>query len=345
MPIGISDICDYNTLYSAYNRLKDEGDHTTSAKNSKAVFGQNIDIDGDNSVELWEFMQKANEAQNRTIFNEIKALQVVQNGKYPEISDDNPISIILSVESEITGKEKTGAAYAVINGIIQAAKEIITDEMGPVEKLQTLQGIIRNDFNIKPKDGLFQLSEELAKDRKAANCVLFSYLYIAVAHEMSWPILYASSERHAFIYCKIDESKYIGFFETTKDGGVGAKTRELIKREEKYAFNNDINRLIAETFNNRGLAYYLADRNDKAIDDFGKAIDLKGDDPDLYNNRGAAYDEEGNHDKAIIDYTKAIELSGVDPTFFNNRGDAYYELGKYGLAEKDWEMARQLSKE
>ncbi len=358
-------------------RLKNEGDHSTSAKNAKAIFGQKVDIDGDSTAELWEFMQKANEAQNRIIFAEIEPLKTVQNNKYPQISDDNPINIVLSIESEITGEEKTANTYALINDIIKAAKEKIPDEMSPVEKLQKLYCIIRDDFNIQAKDGLFQLSEGLVKENKAANCVLSSYIYIAVAHEMGWPLYYASSERHAFVYWKIDESKYFGF-ETTNGGGVSAKACNLIRREAKFALSNGINRLIADTFNNRGLVYNMSGEKGRAIDDYGNAINLKPDDPDSYNNRGVAYDEQGKFDLAIKDYSSAIELSGTEPDFYGNRGfayfesgiydkaiddysmviklkpeepdtykhrgDAYYELGKYKLAEEDFEMARKLSK-
>jgi tetratricopeptide (TPR) repeat protein len=377
MPTGISDICDYNTLYSAYSRLKNEGDRTASAKNSKAIFGQNIDIDGDGTAELWEFMQKANETHNKSIFNEINPLKSIGNNNDPQISDDNPINLVLSVESEITGKEKTAYAHALISSIIVAAKEKIGEDTRPVEKLQKLFCIIRNDFHIHSEDGLFQISEGLTKESKAANCVLGSYIYIAVAHEMGWPLYYVSSERHAFVYWKTEEGGYFGF-ETTNGGGVSAKASNLIRREAKFALSAGVNRLIADVFNNRGLAYDMKGEKDKAIDDYNVAINLKTDDPDSYNNRGVAYDEEGKFDLAIKDYNTAIELSGAEPDFYGNRGfayfesglydkaiddysvaiklnpdesdtykhrgDAYYELGKYKLADNDFETARKLSK-
>ena len=75
---GIAEIKDYNTLYAAYNRLKTEGDKTTSASNAKALFGQDIDIDGDRTAEIWEFMQKVNEYRAKTVYPEVEGFKKIQ---------------------------------------------------------------------------------------------------------------------------------------------------------------------------------------------------------------------------------------------------------------------------
>jgi tetratricopeptide (TPR) repeat protein len=307
MPTGISDIKDYNSLYSAYARLRTEGDSTASAKNAESIFGQKIDIDGDNTAELWELMQKANDAHNKIIFNEIQALKIVQNNKYPQISEDDPINIILSIESEVTGKEKTAKAYAVINDIIKAAKEKITDPMSPFEKLQKLYGIIRDDFHVK-FDNTTMLSEGLYKNEKSLDCAARSFLFVSVAHELGWPVYLMSTEDHAFVFWRSNERSGFGF-ETTNGDAVEPAYVDRLGREAEQIVKNDKNDLFAAAYNIRGFEYHIA----------------------------------GKDTLAIRDFTTAIELEPVNTAmYYYNRGHAYYKLGQYELARKDWDKSLKL---
>ena len=91
------------------------------------------------------------------------------------------------------------------------------------------------------------------------------------------------------------------------------------------------------------LAYsqYQIGEYKKALNSFGKVIELRPDDESAYyycgkaNNILAVQTEtrvsSGNREKmlneAIVNYTKAIELNGEDVKYYQNRGIAYRDLG------------------
>jgi tetratricopeptide (TPR) repeat protein len=343
---GISDINNFNSLYSAYARLKNEGEHTTSAKNAKAIFGQNIDVDGNNTVELWEFMQKANETQNKIIFDEIEPLKSVKNNKYPQISDDNPINIILSIEGEVTGEGKTAKAYSTINDIIKVAKDKITVDMSLDEKLGVIYRAIHNDLNIKQSvdpEGVDLLSEGLSKEEKTVDCDTGGFMYIAVAHELGLPIYLATNLDHAFVFHKASEGRYLEF-ETTTILSMRNEDRSRLQQEAETIINSGNDYLFSVVYKNRGDVYLEQGKCDRAINDYSMAINLRPGFAVAYNNLGNVYGSMGKFDNAVDEYSSAIKFEPDYPIPYWNRSKAYSELGKFELAEKDLEMARKLSK-
>ncbi len=98
----------------------------------------------------------------------------------------------------------------------------------------------------------------------------------------------------------------------------------------------------AVAYNNRGIVYYELGQHEKAIKDYDKAIELDPNYATVYTGRGNVYDELGQHEKAIKDYEKAIELDPNDAGVYNNRGNIYYDLGQYEKAIKDYEKAIEL---
>ena len=63
---------------------------------------------------------------------------------------------------------------------------------------------------------------------------------------------------------------------------------------------------------------------------------------DTYINKGVAYYEQGEHRRAIENFDRAIELDPTDALTYDNRGYTYYELGEYGLAIEDYDKAIEL---
>ncbi len=100
----------------------------------------------------------------------------------------------------------------------------------------------------------------------------------------------------------------------------------------------------AALYYNRGCAHLAADRMQKAISDFGKAIVLKPDWTLAYNNRGATYARMGQYDKAIEDFTKAIESDPSNRLAYRNRALAYNKLGQPHKAQADFAVFRRLEK-
>jgi len=83
--------------------------------------------------------------------------------------------------------------------------------------------------------------------------------------------------------------------------------------------------------------------------EFTKAIALDPDGPESYFSRGRAYLQLGKNNEAIADYTKVIQLKGSSetvtrnlPLVYHNRGLCYGLISKYPLAIADLTKAIQL---
>ena len=337
---GISGITDYSSLYSAYSRLKSEGDRTSSAANAKKIFGQNVDIDGDNTAELWELMQRANEAHNRIIFDTIEFLKKVQNGKYPHISEDNPIHIVLSIEGEIAGDEKVANAYSVINEIIRAAKESIKDDESPKDKLWGLNVVIEMLFDI-PQRELLLLSEGLAGSDKSVDCDTGSFIYLAVAHELKWPLYLVDVPGHAFVIWRQTGANPL-CFETTSGEVKGSRYRGLNKQKVDITVTNAKNNLFGIVNYNCAMANLTMGKYEHAIKYCTRAIELKPGFADAYCSRGDSFYQLGKYDLALKDINRAIEIDPKYAGAFHARSLVYDKLGNSELADKDRIMYRKL---
>ncbi len=90
-----------------------------------------------------------------------------------------------------------------------------------------------------------------------------------------------------------------------------------------------------------GYSQYQTGEYKKALESFGKVVQLRPDHESAYYYRGKANNilavqtdtktSSGNREKmlnaAIIDYTKAIELNAEDAKYYQNRAIAYRDLG------------------
>ena len=64
----------------------------------------------------------------------------------------------------------------------------------------------------------------------------------------------------------------------------------------------------AETYNNRGVAYYMQKHYPQAIEDYNKAIKVNPQYAEAYHNRGIAYYMQKQYSQAKADLQKAAEL-------------------------------------
>ena len=107
---------------------------------------------------------------------------------------------------------------------------------------------------------------------------------------------------------------------------------------QKYA-------VAALTYGKRGNTYFNTGNYDRAIEDYGRAIELE---PDvfaaspLYVGRGKAFIRKGDNDKAIQDLDTAISLGARSAEAYFDRGHAYTNKGEYGKATEDFGKAIEL---
>ena len=96
---------------------------------------------------------------------------------------------------------------------------------------------------------------------------------------------------------------------------------------------------LANTYTNRGVAYYHKGDYDQAIRDYDGAIRLNPDFAFAYNNRGIAYYQNAAYDLAVRDYDEAIRLDPGYADAYHNRGLAQYHKGDYDQAIQDYDQA------
>src|SRR5262245_52478551 len=119
----------------------------------------------------------------------------------------------------------------------------------------------------------------------------------------------------------------------------------LGRDEEAVADNSraiDLDPKVAHAWYNRGVSYDRLGRPDKAVIDFGTAVELDPNFLHAWHNLGAAHSQLGKPDKALKAYLRAIEL---DPTYspaWNGRGVAYAKLGEPDSALADFTRALEL---
>lgn len=97
--------------------------------------------------------------------------------------------------------------------------------------------------------------------------------------------------------------------------------------------------LLADIYNDRGLARLELKDLKGAISDFSIAIRINVNDDRAYYNRGCACHRLGDHISAIRNFTQSLQLNPVNPEAYVNRAIAYYQLGEEQAALKDLQKA------
>lgn len=121
-----------------------------------------------------------------------------------------------------------------------------------------------------------------------------------------------------------------------------AKEEDALKDFERAIQLNPNN---WRALHNRGVSQAMNGKNKEALADFNRAIELEPNYANSQFNRGEVYSALGNFPAAIEDYSKAIRLNAKDPSFVTNRGYAYYRLRQYERALADYAKALTLDKE
>jgi serine/threonine-protein kinase len=142
---------------------------------------------------------------------------------------------------------------------------------------------------------------------------------------------------------------------------AGAKPQEdLVKtyyrRASSYEAKGDYDRAIADygkaielkpgfaaAYSGRGSTYRRKKEYERAIRDFGMALELDSTFATAYGGRGLVHLEKGNLDLAIADCNKAIELNPRWAIPYYGRGVAYEKKGQHDLATADFTRAVEIA--
>jgi len=101
--------------------------------------------------------------------------------------------------------------------------------------------------------------------------------------------------------------------------------------------------LNADSYFNRGVAYYDKGQLDLAISDYSKAIEINPRYAKAYYSRGVSYyADKGQLDRAISDSSKAIEINPRLAEVYHNRSLAYTMKDEHNKAWNDVKKAQAL---
>ncbi|MEA2778862.1 MAG: hypothetical protein QOK29_406 [Rhodospirillaceae bacterium] len=92
----------------------------------------------------------------------------------------------------------------------------------------------------------------------------------------------------------------------------------------------------------RGRVYEETGRSGKAIDDYGAAIRLTPENVEAYDSRGRAYFGVGRLDKSLADFDAAIRLDPKIAVLYDHRGLVLYKKGRVDQAFADFNTALKL---
>lgn len=120
------------------------------------------------------------------------------------------------------------------------------------------------------------------------------------------------------------------------NGGDVRICTELIESGQETKEN------LAIDYNNRGHAYSVEGKYDKAIRDFDVALHLVSHSYQALNNRGVAYLKKGEYGLAVQSFDAAIRIAPNDVFAVNNRAAAYMKQCKYSKAIQGFDAAIRL---
>jgi tetratricopeptide (TPR) repeat protein len=99
---------------------------------------------------------------------------------------------------------------------------------------------------------------------------------------------------------------------------------------------------LAAAYAVRAGGFYSKRAHDKAIEAYGKAIQLDPDNPGFLNGRGWIYNVTGKDDLALADFNLALQKRPNAPVLYNNRGLIYLRKGALQSALDDFNAAIRL---
>jgi len=103
---------------------------------------------------------------------------------------------------------------------------------------------------------------------------------------------------------------------------------------------------LAATYSNKGIIEVALELYQQAFDDYSAAIEIMPRLPEPYVGRGNVYFLANKLDRAIEDYNKAMDLNlGKMHVALLNRGMAYEAQGRLEDAESDYRRALDLQPE
>jgi len=92
----------------------------------------------------------------------------------------------------------------------------------------------------------------------------------------------------------------------------------------------------------RALAHRDAGEYDRAIADFGEALQRQPENASILFERAGTFTTVGDYGRAISDYDRCLAIDPANPRAYFQRGVTYYRLGENASAVHDYDQALRL---
>lgn len=247
----------------------------------------------------------------------------------------NPIHDLLRIESDISTRGEVEKVYSFVGAILSEVKKRISQgELSSEKKLEVIYDVMR-DMGIKFKaqdDGSF-IHNIL---NKALDCDTSSFIVIAVAHELGWPVFLVKAPEHVFVrwddgggtLFNIDYGNIRGDAFYVGESNISNNSISM----GVYLRNLDYKEMLSLFYSNRaGIKIAMGDESEAMVDS-NTALDLNPKNEQAYINHGVINARFGNYEEAISDFKEALRLDPNCAGTYSNIGYVKYELKNYKLA-------------
>lgn len=310
---------------------------------------ERTDLTGDGEIDALEWRRFLDDNESALIALGGPFKNYFTSGK--SFRPDNPLHDLLAIEAGSEHPDEVMRAYEkaeeILNIVIARIYSTEADfgmELSPQEKLGFVYDAME-EAGLSFED---QMDSSLVGNIRngTLDCDTSSFLVLAIAHEMGWPVYLVELSDHSFV--RWDDGEYTRF---NMDMGYIRDDELYISKfsisqkaieSRVYMKNLDYRETLASMYENRGANEYLAGIHQAAIEDQSIAILLNPNHATAYNNRGLAYSKLWKHEEALEDINRAIELDPGNAVFYNNRGTEYYFFSRYFDAVVDFNRAIEL---
>ena len=180
-------------------------------------------------------------------------------------------------------------------------------------------------------------------------CVLFSFVYLALAERLDLPLYAVTAPQHVFV--RYETSTERVNIETTNRGTVATdaayRKRQGITRGAVaagvYLRTLSAREFIAVLLHNRGVHAAGENRLDAALHDLNLAAAILPQDPEVMFNRGHVRERQGNSSGAFEDYSRALKRNPDHVRALLFRARQYSRRGEHVAAFRDSDRAVRLA--
>jgi tetratricopeptide (TPR) repeat protein len=144
-----------------------------------------------------------------------------------------------------------------------------------------------------------------------------------------------------------DPTDYVAYFQRARAYEHLKRTEDAIDDYNQVTKQCPGIFLCEQAYYARGVLYHKSGSLKEAVTDYTSLIEAAPDNKvilaNTYNNRAIAYDALGQYDLAIRDYNKAVDLVPKLVNAYYNRGVTYANMGVYPLSLQDFEKELELN--